>query len=589
MKKLLIFFAAVLITLGTVAQTGIVQTPSDPLIRLTPIPPPFALWGTVYLGTDSVIYYYNGTAWVGLLVGSIAHGDTTGEMLYWNNATSTLDYEHAAHMRWNPTTSRLIFGNNAGITIGESSLTRYTAGALTLSRGLYAYGYLATPDYVSAAGRFLLDSAGFYVADKTELIWRLLMERDTTGHSDVVYNLNYIGKITAEELFLTELQYGTGVDTVLGISGDSVYLISKWDIADTTYLATKYDVDTLTASVYDSLAVHLDTLQSHNTRINSIKYGLDTLTGSVYDSLAVHLDTLQSHNTRIISAYDSLADHLDSLQSHNTRINTVVNAVGDTSTIARTNQENRFIRPQGIYGGGTSDTLLSIINDKDATKDSCIIIFSKGHYLQGTNAYAGWPFDLKQPNYGIRVTAGSTSSDYPLLIRNSLNEPFFAIKGDKKVGIRQTMPTAILEVRGEKTTDALLLVSNDANATLDSTAYVNKLGEFYAMNIDTINTPTFTTDIASGVGSRVLVIPAGYWVEAIKIIDVGTTAGLTNIQAQQETSTINLITGKTCATGATMLFKTLADHNVYATAKNLTFTATGNSASGMSIVVYLRK
>jgi hypothetical protein len=232
---------------------------------------------------------------------------------------------------------------------------------------------------------------------------------------------------------------------------------------------------------------------------------------------------------------------------------------------------------------------LAIVNDKTAPIDSCIFIFPRGHFLLGTNAYASWPFDIKRDDYGMRITAGSTSSDYPLLIRNSSNEPFFAIKGDKKVGIRQIMPTAILEVRGEKTTDVLLLVSNDANATLDSTAYVNKLGEIYAMNIDTINTPTFTTDIASGVGSRVLVIPAGYWVEAIKIIDVGTTAGLTNIQAQQETSTINLITGKTCATGATMLFKTLADHNVYATAKNLTFTATGNSASGMSIVVYLRK
>jgi hypothetical protein len=34
-----------------------------------------------------------------------------------------------------------------------------------------------------------------------------------------------------------------------------------------SFLATDYDVDTLTASIYDSLEVHLDTLQSHNTRI----------------------------------------------------------------------------------------------------------------------------------------------------------------------------------------------------------------------------------------------------------------------------------------------------------------------------------
>jgi hypothetical protein len=392
------------------------------------------------------------------------------------------------------------------------------------------------------------------------------------------------GNIRGATATLTTLVDDATIDSVLTIEDGVIKRTATTVITGPIYDSLAVHLDTLQShntrinSVYDSLGIHLDTLQSHNTRINS-----------VHDSLAVHLDTLQSHNTRIIAAYDSLADHLDSLQSHNTRINTVVNAVGDTATIARTNQENRFIRPQGIYSGGTADTLLAIVNDKTAPIDSCVFIFSRGYFLLGTNTYADWPFDIKRSDYGMRVTAGSTSSDYPLFIRNSSNEAIFAVKGDKKVGIRQSSPTAVLEVRGEKTTDVLLLVSNDANATLDSTAFVNKLGEFYAMNIDTINTPTFTTDIASGVGSRVLVIPAGYWVEAIKIIDVGTTAGLTNIQAQQETSTINLITGKTCATGATMLFKTLADHNVYATAKNLTFTATGNSASGMSIVVYLRK
>ena len=86
-----------------------------------------------------------------------------------------------------------------------------------------------------------------------------------------------------------------------------------------------------------------------------------------------------------------------------------------------------------------------------------------------------------------------------------------------------TLESRISNVRGLATTDTLLVVSNDKNATKDSTAYINKLGEIYAMNIDTINTPIFTTDIASGVGSRVLVVPAGYWVEAIKIIDAGTT------------------------------------------------------------------
>lgn len=108
-------------------------------------------------------------------------------------------------------------------------------------------------------------------------------------------------------------------------------------------------------------------------------------------------------------------------------------------------------------------------------------------------------------------------------------------------------------------------------------------------NFDTVNTPTFTTDIQSGTATRVLVIPAGYWVEAIKIIDIGTAAGLSAVEATQETSSAVLITGKSVATTTTGIFKTIADHQVYATAKNLTFTATGNGGSGMSIVVYLRK
>jgi len=126
------------------------------------------------------------------------------------------------------------------------------------------------------------------------------------------------------------------------------------------------------------------------------------------------------------------------------------------------------------------------------------------------------------------------------------------------------------------------VVLGDANVTT-----VNTTGFLTAGNIDTVNTPTFTTDIAA-VG-RVLVIPAGYWVEGIKIIDVGTAAGLSTIVATQETSGITLITGKAVATGETMMFKTITDHNVYATAKNLTFTAAGNGNSGCSIVVYLRR
>jgi hypothetical protein len=114
-------------------------------------------------------------------------------------------------------------------------------------------------------------------------------------------------------------------------------------------------------------------------------------------------------------------------------------------------------------------------------------------------------------------------------------------------------------------------------------------GYVISSNIDTLNTPTFTTDIEYGVGSRILVQPAGYWVEAIKIVDLGTGPGLSSIRCVQETSGIFLIENKDVAHTTTKVFTTINDHEVYGTNKNLTFTATGNGGSGMQIIVYLRQ
>jgi hypothetical protein len=106
---------------------------------------------------------------------------------------------------------------------------------------------------------------------------------------------------------------------------------------------------------------------------------------------------------------------------------------------------------------------------------------------------------------------------------------------------------------------------------------------------DRYATGTFTTNIASGVGTKVIVIPAYYYVESITVDDKGTAAGLSDIEATQETSSIKLITGKAVTTGNKITFKTIADHNVYAVNKNLTFTATGNGSSGMEIIVNFRR
>ncbi len=103
-------------------------------------------------------------------------------------------------------------------------------------------------------------------------------------------------------------------------------------------------------------------------------------------------------------------------------------------------------------------------------------------------------------------------------------------------------------------------------------------------------TNPFTTDIQSGIGSKVIIQPAGYEVEDIIIIDKGTAGGLSAIQVAQETSGINLISGKALGTGETMSFRrSIVDHNVYSVDKNLTFTYVGNGGSGSQIHVKFRR
>jgi len=59
----------------------------------------------------------------------------------------------------------------------------------------------------------------------------------------------------------------------------------------------------------------VDTLSKIGT-----KYNEDTLSLSIYDSMARHTDTLQAQNDRINNNTDSLSDHLDTLQAHDVRI-----------------------------------------------------------------------------------------------------------------------------------------------------------------------------------------------------------------------------------------------------------------------------
>jgi len=93
------------------------------------------------------------------------------------------------------------------------------------------------------------------------------------------------GVTTVDTLFITDSIYDLRVEGGYFYFNDTIYGVQE---IDDTLLAIHATIDTLVASVYDSLSNHLDTLFSHNTRINNN-----------VDTLAIHLDTLQSHNDRI--------------------------------------------------------------------------------------------------------------------------------------------------------------------------------------------------------------------------------------------------------------------------------------------------
>ena len=104
-------------------------------------------------------------------------------------------------------------------------------------------------------------------------------------------------------------------DSLAGV--DAATIVFAYDTtasADSYKIATRYDVDTLTTSVYDTLADHLDSLQLHDDRIN------------------LNLDSITAHNIRINDLVDTAAVHLDTLQDLRVDLNADINAL-DTTVI----------------------------------------------------------------------------------------------------------------------------------------------------------------------------------------------------------------------------------------------------------------
>ena len=191
----------------------------------------------------------------------------------------------------------------------------------------------------------LIGLSGFSQVKRPTLDWGITVADITATDSINAATLTATANVRGLTLTLFGLSNDATADSVLTLEGgvvkktafsviiDTTKVIFWYDTASVGKISTQYDLDTLVASVYDTLLAHLDSLQSHNTRLNALLdtagvhldslQAHDTRINLLVDSIAVHLDSLQSHNTRINTTLDTAAVHLDTLQSHNTRINTV--------------------------------------------------------------------------------------------------------------------------------------------------------------------------------------------------------------------------------------------------------------------------
>ena len=172
-----------------------------------------------------------------------------------------------------------------------------------------------------------------------------------------------------------------------------------------------------------------------------------------------------------------------------------------------------------VFGNGTTSGLLNITNDKDATKDSSVIVKADGRVILGDSSWyllneyvsdsrltiiGGPPLRLlNNAPFGYislkfsALTDEDTIADYAQIMggvmRNTFNKNCgdlsFATNGfdglstrmyidsSGYVGIGTTTPTAKLHIDGNKLTpNNLLYITNDADATKDSTFVIKSNG-----------------------------------------------------------------------------------------------------------------
>ena len=171
-----------------------------------------------------------------------------------------------------------------------------------------------------------------------------------------------------------------------------------------------------------------------------------------------------------------------------------------------------------VFGNGTTSGLLNVTNDKDATKDSSVVVDAVGNVgigktptsrlevVDGLNTYSGsvplaiartttnnkiafigsavTNFSETFPSYNIGLygTAMGGTNNFAGYFK------YGNVYVNENLGIGRLAPTYRLDVFGNGGTDNLLKVSNDINSTYDST-FVVKSNGYVGIGSNTTNYP----------------------------------------------------------------------------------------------------
>jgi hypothetical protein len=273
---------------------------------------------------------------------------------------------------------------------------------------------------------------------------------------------------------------------VKSLSNDTTLTDTDSSAIPTEYAVKKYvdsSVPSGIGSLQDSIDAHTDTLQLHNTRINTNLTSIE----SKQDSIDIHTDTLQLHNTRIntnaaglVSLQDSIDLHTDTLQSHNTRI----------------------IALEG--GSGTGDVTVT-----GTPADGYVAVWTSSSAIEGTSDFqftgstrtsGAFYTGTTDPNSTNRMNFGGNLHAYKLTSITDINSSVLNTSGTTSTagyfdnGTTNPSSTTRLNYNGSLYSTNIYLSSDIRSSVLNTSGTTKTSGYFYTGTTAPTNTTRLNYD-----------------------------------------------------------------------------------------------